>query len=179
MKKIAELRGRHAGERAYIVGMGLSLLKLTPQHFGEGFIIALYEAIDKLESFRLPNSVYSMQKDSLTGLPTRYPLLVHAHESAKENPEYEPCYVFDNEDDFSREWWNESASTAVRIARLMGAANFTMLCFDFSMTGDRRRVERIHGELAIGGPDLCLIPIMAAVDEFVKPFGECVWVMPE
>lgn len=59
----AALRGIHQGEAAWIVGKGPSLGNLRAEHFGEGPVIALNQAIVMVERLSIPNPIYSLQKD--------------------------------------------------------------------------------------------------------------------
>jgi hypothetical protein len=182
VRQFSDLRDIHKGETCYIVGMGASLLQLTPDYFKDGFIVATYESIYKIESFNLPNPVYSMQKDTITGLPGRSPLLLHAHESARQNPDYEPCYVFDNPRDFGgRRWDNPSGVISSCIAHWMGAGHITILCFDRTTHGDFRRPLWVNGEYTLNAPlDLVLSDVRKEVEEMAKQRNVKVdWVTPQ
>lgn len=60
---IDALRGKYAGETAWIVGKGPSLGYLRAEHFGKGPVIALNQAIAVVEWLGLNNPLYSLQKD--------------------------------------------------------------------------------------------------------------------
>lgn len=177
-----ELLRKHQGQPISIVGMGPSLLNLRPEHLGKGPIIAIYEAVHKVESFNLPNTIYSLQKDGITGIPREAILLLHAHESGKlGKPAYEHYYVFDNEQDFGLQWHTDSGITALFIANALGCKDITMLCFDASMKNDRRRAIFENGQWSIREkPDLILPDLRNMVADFSKRLDlKTSWVIPD
>lgn len=184
MRPISDLRGVHQGQPCYIVGMGPSLMKLTREYFKDGFIIATYESIYVLESFQLPNALYSMQKDNITGIPNRSPLIVHSPESALQlSPsQYEPCYLFDNATDFGRLWYLNSGVVSSYIAHLMGASHITILCFDRTTHEDRRRVfVTKDGQTSLDPtPDNFLSNVRSEVEQLAEQHNiSCTWVTPQ
>lgn len=68
-RSMAEVKGIHKGQDVWIVGKGRSLEFIRKDHFGEGVIITLNQAIIAIESLCLPNFVYSSQKDG--GIKTK------------------------------------------------------------------------------------------------------------
>ena len=64
---ILSLKDRYPGQTLYIVGRGPSLAYLKPSHFGSGPIITINQAIQVVQDFKLPNDLYSMQKDGCNG----------------------------------------------------------------------------------------------------------------
>lgn len=183
MKDISHLKDRHVGERVYIVGMGPSLLNLTPEHFGPGPIIACYESIHLIERWNLPNDVYSLQKDNITWMPKRAPLLLHSWESYRQHDrygDYEPVYVFDTQADFDNEFTNTSF-TSVSIALLMGARQLTIFCFDMTTHGDSTRAIVLNGEFVKDDtPDKFLKDETGVIAQLMEKFNaECTYVTPE
>ena len=136
---IDELKDKYEWQDCYIVGKGPSLQYLTKEMIGEGVVIALNDAIAKIEELDLPNDVYAMMKDvdseKLCVHPTRYPILLHKHESMDCFPDYFHRIIFDNEklglyiNDFS-------ALSAIKIGELMGCWKFYFVSFDACTTGD-------------------------------------------
>jgi predicted SAM-dependent methyltransferase len=68
---INDLQGKYAGQTAWIVGRGPSLLKTTAEHFGPGPVIILNEAVINIASLGLPNDIYNIWRngDVLPDLP--------------------------------------------------------------------------------------------------------------
>lgn len=159
-----KFRNLHKGQTMWIVGKGPSLQYLIKEDIGSGPVIAINQAIIKIEELDLPNPVYSMQKDG--GDRRRYKdshpfilqpdcdyksncndkcggiyrpkkgatLLVHKHESLYCFADYSPRYVFD---------WMElglksnqfSQIIAIKIGLLMGCKKFHFVSFDIYTSG--------------------------------------------
>jgi hypothetical protein len=164
------LKNKYTGQTCYIVGKGISSQYLTKEHFGDGVIITLNNAIHKVESLNLPNDTYSMQKDG-HGYGTRvcpcikdksnlencfmtYPqsatLLIHELEGSDCMKEYTPRIVFNN-NTLGLHWSNVSAITAMKIAEVMGCSSLKLLCFDSVTHGDSQYY--IHGKGIASGPN--------------------------
>jgi len=152
---IQALKDVHAGDTAWIIGKGPSLLMLTREQLGPGPVIAINEATIAIEALGLDNAVYSLQKDAeryesapelrvvTAGTEPIAPLrgatlLVHRHESANRMPQYAPRFVFDNVADFGLEWWEFSSLTAAAIAKLMGCRKVVFVSHDACVFGDAR-----------------------------------------
>lgn len=160
------LRGVHQGETATILGLGPSILKLTAEDFPPGPVIAVNHAILRTRELRLPNVVYSMQKDGCTphgGVndpPVKVPirrcicpswrvvppvepevLLLSAAESSHCFPRYPRRYVFDTLRDFGVRWNTMSVPVAARIAHWMGCTAILMLGHDAYTRSDYGRVK--------------------------------------
>jgi hypothetical protein len=148
---VKTLRGIHAGENVTIVGCGPSILALHRRDFPAGPVIAVNHSILVVRALRLPNVVYTMQKDGCqvhTGrahvpiLRCRCPsprmvaprepevLLLSAAESSRCHRSYPRRHVFDVEADFGMRWRTMSVPVAVRIAEAMGCASVLMLGHD-------------------------------------------------
>lgn len=161
MSSLDALRGRHAGETAYIVGKGPSLLCATADIFGPGPVITLNHAVLYVRRLNLPNPIYAFQKDGCRyhdgGSPYVPPGPDHecvgetvplkapetALWSAAESPHcgdgYEPRVIVDVEE-FGCRWQTPSAPVATRIAVAMGCARIVFVSHDAHTNGDLRRV---------------------------------------
>ena len=197
---IQALKDRHAGQTAWIIGKGPSLVMLSKEQIGGGPVIALNEAIIPLESFGLDNPLYSMQKDAdeydeeamvVTRLGESYipikraTLLVHAHESPHRLEHYTPRYVFDNEADFGLEWWQFSSLVAAAVAKVMGCAKVVFVSHDACVFGDTRCcIPREDGSYQIlqreSATDDDYEPHRARIDEYLARVGLLAeWLTPE
>lgn len=130
---IKTLLNAHRGETAYIVAKGPSLEHLTANLLGPGPVIAIHEALAKVESLDIPNRIYALQKDEGTVAPTRAALIVHDHDDPGSKdfmPDYEPRYIFNNPTDFMLPWNAISGITAVALAVYMGCRKIVMVSFD-------------------------------------------------
>ncbi len=160
--KITDLRDRHKGETAYIVGRGPSLLRVRATDFGAGPIITLNAAILYVRRLSLPNPIYAMEKDGcypgMTVIGVREPcghcpsgltvqpvepetLLVSVDESPHCFADYPRRYLFDVIADLGRpKRSNMSSPVAVRIAQFMGCTALVMLGHDAYTSGESRFV---------------------------------------
>ena len=137
----------------YIVGKGPSLLKLKKEHFGEGIVITINSAIEKVESLGINNTIFALMKDGaspdyLNECPSMdchncpygnvYPkkaiLVLHKHESTQCMPDYYPAMIIDAET-YGLNWRNESVLLAIEFALSIGCDDFTFLCFDAVTNG--------------------------------------------
>jgi hypothetical protein len=133
---VEQLTGRHFGDTAYIVGRGPSLLRLTPEEFGPGPVIAINYAIVQIRRLRLSNPLYTMQQDACLVEPVPPEiLLLSRHLSAGCWTDYPDRYLFSILGKSSM-----SAPCAVRIALLMGAAAVVMLAHDAYRNGSAQTV---------------------------------------
>jgi len=133
---------------AWIIGKGKSLEKLKHEDIGEGIIIALNQAIIKIEELDLSNPTYSMQKDGSSPytpnncqyktcdkcpyglpMPKSATLLVHELESIECKPDYKPRIVFNN-NNMDLAWNDFSALSAIRFAQSLGCNKFNFVSFD-------------------------------------------------
>lgn len=123
------------GSDIYIIGKGPSLSFLGKEDIGDGVIITINEALNKIEELELSNFTFSMQKDATFRKPKNAALLVHKHEkSFYELEDYKPRYVFDNLE-MGLEWFDFSALSAIKLGQIMGCKNFIFVSFD-SMIGN-------------------------------------------
>ena len=183
-----ELKDKHTGQTAWIVGKGPSLHYLTEEDIGEGIVIALHEAIGKVNELNIPNVVYSMQKDGgrwkkyspselmpdcdYIGDCDKCPgmvrprdgviLLLHEMESKYCFPDFSPRIIFT---------WQElglphnsfSLNCAVPLAKYMGCDKVVLMCCDAHVNGDLR--EYVPGVGAKKNQDL----FYKAQAELIKP----------
>jgi hypothetical protein len=165
-RPITDLVGVHAGETAYIIGKGPSLLRLTEAMLGPGPIIALNQAIIHVRGYRAP--LYSSQKDGCHLGGVRHQgkpcpngggdmiapqapeiLLVSQQESPDCFADYEPRFVVDVERDFGVPWFTPSAPIMAGLALLMGCARIVFVSHDAYALGDGRAVKN---GLVVPGP---------------------------
>lgn len=160
------LRGIHSGETATIVGMGPSILYLVPRNIPPGPVIAVNHSILRIRKLKIPNPIYTMQKDGCTphggrnqprlNMPIRHcvcpsvrtikpippeVLLLSAAESSHCFPKYEFRHVFDVEADFGLPWNTMSVPVAARIAAWMGCSGLYMIGHDAYTKGVFGRVS--------------------------------------
>jgi hypothetical protein len=132
-KNMSELEQIFSGKKCYIIGKGPSLDDLSNQAFEdkEAPIIALNEAIHKLESLEIPNPIYVLQQDM--GLrdncrPKRGKLFVSVH--AKHwYADFHDKYVYDPEK-LAVQRTQLAVICAIELAKKYGASAFDLLCFD-------------------------------------------------
>jgi hypothetical protein len=131
MKTISGLAGIHRGEVLTAIGRGPSLARLQPEHL-DGVVMAINQAIVKVEEIQPDNPLYSLQKDHLYTKPVRATLLLHELEALKEveNVDYEPAYSFDAERDFDIRWDIPSVVIAEKLANWFGCTSVVYLCCD-------------------------------------------------
>lgn len=167
---------------AWIIGKGKSLEKLKRSDIGEGIIIAINQAIIKVEELGFDNITYSMQKDGSSphspnncryrtcdncpyGLPMPKSaiLLVHELESIECKLDYNPRIVFNN-NDLGLAWNDFSALSAIRFAQSIGCNKFNFVSFDAVTHGD---IKSSFDEIVKDGlPEY--LQQAAVMKEFVK-----------
>ena len=145
------LKNKYKGQPIYIIGKGPSLQYLTREMIGEGVVITINDAIAKIEELDIPNDVYAMEKDGYypnginshephdcsvhSIMPTRYPVLLHRHESPNCVPDYFHRIIFDNKE-LGLEITDFSALSAIKLGELMGCDKFYLVSFDACTMGD-------------------------------------------
>lgn len=157
------LKDKHKGQSCWIVGKGKSLHYLKKSDFGPGPVIAIYEAVIKVEALGLNNPVYSLQKDG--GKLKRRPheqdaecdhqdqcdycdwvvrplyatLLLHEKEARYCFKDYTPRYVFTLEEIGMHE--NQfSLVCAIKIGQYMGCDSFRIVSCDAHAMGDNGNI---------------------------------------
>lgn len=162
-RRMEDLRDLHAGETAWIVGKGPSLRNLRADHFGEGPIIAMNEAIVIVQDFELSNPLYAMEKDGCTFQPCickangNGKALVSLNESTTlflQRPgSAADCFPMHQNTIYvhASEMGLPADSMSIRmcafIARLMGCSQIVFVACDSLTNGDVRRVNFWNGEV--------------------------------
>jgi len=129
-KSFEKLKHLVEGKTCHIVGKGPSLDNLTEEHFGDGAIITLNEAIHKVESLDLQNPIMAIQQDVPLGA---------ASWSEKGMMLVPPAaaHIYHNHPDLYTYTYTQlslvdrlSVSVAIGIAGYFKATDIKMLCFD-------------------------------------------------
>jgi len=85
---IEQMCDLHQGEICWIIGKGVSLDSLRPEHIGDGPIIALNHAIIKVEELELENEIYSLQADGVHMVLPKRAILLSTAEGLAALPDY-------------------------------------------------------------------------------------------
>ena len=135
MRSVRELDGRFGGLPLWCIGRGPSLANLRKEHIGDGPVVAINQAIEKVEAIeglQVSNPIFSMQKDRFFLRPKYAALLLHAHESAVgfalAGIEY--LYAFDAPADFNMPRSVPSVVCAAGLAARWGCERVVYLCCD-------------------------------------------------
>jgi len=142
---ISVLKDKYKNKTVYIIGKGPSLKFLKKQDIEDGVVITINDAIAKIEELNIDNDVYAMEKDGWyiewtnhqeehdcsihSIMPTRYPVLLHKHESPNCIPDYFNRIIFNNLE-LGLEITRPSAISAIKIGELMGCDKFVLISFD-------------------------------------------------
>jgi len=170
------------GEMCYLVGKGLSLDFLTSDHFRNTHapVIAINEAIHKIETLNLPNQLFVIQQDrSLENrcLPKQAILIVSAVSG-----EYYSDVSVDKKINFRPEQFNATSRTltvavAINMAKSLGCYAFTLLCFDACVNNNLEYANCVGRPSSIGGDPQRFLThknvILGAVGQ-----GSVNWVIP-
>lgn len=148
---VDEAGGKYAGETAWIVGKGPSLANLRAEHFGEGPVIAINEAILTVQELGLVNPLWGMNKDGCRNEARGHACtMVQPHQDvtmilqAPGFSEYcfptHPYRLFVNP---VRELGFEQPSVmsirmCIAIAKLMLCSKIMVVCCDSLVNGDMR-----------------------------------------
>lgn len=128
---LEDLRTIFQNQTCYIIGKGPSLDYLRSEHFEDGPIIALNEAVFSVEDLDLPNNLFGLQQDQklqATCLPKRAPIFV-AMKAANYYADCERAYIFQNTElGLNRNAL--SVSAAIAISKRLGVRRYKLLCFD-------------------------------------------------
>lgn len=154
---VMQLKDAYVGHKAYIVGKGPSLDKLSAADFPDPTapILAINEAFWKVDGLVLPNPVYLIQFDSKVDVkPTSGDLILHQNLQSK----YPACngkqYLYS---EISLGCGiNLTCLHALRIAsRIFGCNRIDLLCFDAALTKDTgyAQVVGYTPKLANRGPE--------------------------
>ena len=149
---VDSLKSVFDGKQCYIVGKGPSLDKLTASDFGDDPIIAINEAIHKVESLELDNHIYVIQQDAAlrnTCLPKNGSILVSVqarHWYAEQDDK-----IIYNAPELGLNYSSLSASCAIKLAIAGGCTDIHMLCFDACLEGILGYAECIGYDPSEGG----------------------------
>jgi len=164
----------HKNKTANIIGKGTSIKRLKLCDIKDGFIIAINQAVLKVEEIGTMLHVYSLQKDGsspelrddcycrLNGIsecpyemvrPKRATLINHLHESPCCMEDYSPRIVFSNED-LGLEWMMPSALSAIKIAKYFGANKIRMIGIQYRI---RVTPDRTDGQEGFANVRVCVI----------------------
>jgi hypothetical protein len=161
-KPIQELKDKHKGQTCWIVGKGPSLQYLTGEYIGPGPVIAINQAVMKVQELKLSNLIYSQQKDGCHPVvndgkggylkpdiiphdkclldmvvpKNGIPLIVGEAESKYCMEKYSPRYIFDTEKDFGVTWDTFSVIVAIKFGQLMGCDKFNFVSCDNCVNGN-------------------------------------------
>lgn len=133
---IRELDGKYQGQTLWVIGRGPSLALLETRHIGAGPVIAINQAVEKVETLGLRNDLYSMQKDHFFVAVRFATILLHTRESLPEFPGSMKAYAFDVPDDYGAVWTTPSVAVCVDLAHRWGCAQVVYLCCDAATHGD-------------------------------------------
>jgi hypothetical protein len=176
--QIDELRPQFEGKVCHIVGKGPSLDFLRTEHFTDGPIIALNEAIYAVEELELQNT-YCLQQDEklrATCLPKRSPIFVST-KAANYYRNVEDAYLFQNIA-IGLKPHALSVSAAITIARMLGAKKFKLLCFDACINKNTSYAKRIKYASTRGGSPDRFHSHRAKILKRAHPL-QIQWIIPE
>lgn len=142
------------GKRCYIVGKGPSLDRLGQRDFPdkEAPILAINEAVLKVEAIDVPNPTFLVQQDAKlrdSCRPERSKLLV-ADKAAKWYADEEELYVLHNPE-LGIGQFPLSVESAIMVAKHLGAESLTLLCFDSCTSGSLKYAKCIGYSETWGG----------------------------
>lgn len=126
------------GKRCYIVGKGPSLDDLSIEDFPDkkAPILAINEAIHKVEEISPPNPTFLVQQDAKLKDTCRpeYSKLLVADKAAKWYADEEHLYVLHNPE-LGIGQFPLSVESAIMVAKHLGTTEFTLICFDSCVNG--------------------------------------------
>jgi len=168
------------GKKCYIIGKGPSLDRLTRNAFAEedAPVIALNEAIHKVETLGLKNPLFALQQDAglhATCRPKTASILVstnaqHWYADARNK------YIFD-----SRKMGLSGSQLAVicaiEIAKSLGAKSFDLICFDACVNKEIAYAKCIGYEPTRGGDPKRFLNHRKHIEKHIKGFVVN-WVIP-
>jgi len=128
---LADIKSSFKDQTCYIIGKGPSLDNLTKEHIGNGPVIAINEAIHKVESLDLPNQIFMIQQDpnlKQTCCPKKGTILIPSsigHLYGK----YSRLCAFTTAQ-LGLDGISPTVVVAIELAKLLGSNKFTLMCFD-------------------------------------------------
>jgi len=160
MPHISDFKNKHLGQTAYIVGRGPSILSLGATDIGNGFVIAINQAIAQIDKLNISNTVYSMysygceiypkeEKQKIhkcereISLPVNAPILIDDTPGEGNNCllDYPKRYSYLAQADLGISNILASGATSIFIAKYLGATEIKMLCFDAYTDMDLRAIN--------------------------------------
>jgi hypothetical protein len=157
---VERLRNLYAGETAWIVGKGPSLLHLRAEHFGNGPVITLNQSVLIVQELGLSNEIYSMQKDGCgaTHAEARCqrcghrPPMTYPHEDVTvilQEPNFSEFCLWEhkkrlwvNVQDLGFEIESEMAiRMVIKLAQVMGCKTLVLLCCDSLTNGSLETLD--------------------------------------
>lgn len=148
MSWLSDIAGRHAGKKCYLIGKGPSLDKIDCiQGFLEsGVVICLNESIHKIESLGIRRPpTYVVQQDSALKdacVPKYATHYMNACQRCKdkkvrwvEKSDWNPNAILYDPHDIGCGGITQTAIIAIKIAKLMGMNEFTLIGFDSWKSG--------------------------------------------
>lgn len=145
---------KHEGEVCYVIGKGQSLDLLTNKHIQEpGIIIAINEAIYKVENNITGHKIYGIQFDPpLTKCLTKSQMIISR--TNKLLPQYkdiEDTIVFDSQG-VGLGSGSITAQMAIFMSRHFGCQQLYLVCFDGALGGVCEYAKCVGSEARLGGP---------------------------
>lgn len=138
-KNIDDLKNKYKGRDGYIIGKGPSLDNISKDIFTspDAVVIAINEAIYKVESLDLPNDVFGLQCDALlnnTCKPDKSPLLI-SHHIQYYYPKLTNKYVFSYAEHIIHAQ-SLSSQICLSLMKMMGVRHITLVAFDACVDGE-------------------------------------------
>jgi hypothetical protein len=175
---IEDLKPYFKDQITYIVGKGPSLDHLDASYFAEGPIIALNEAIHKVEPLDIPNQKFGLQQDaSLTNScrPKTSPIFI-SNKAANFYADYPHAYVFVSKV-LGINVNALSVLAAIKIANMLGSNKFKLVCFDACVNHDTSYAKCIGHTSKMGGEPKRFLTHKASIVAATKSPIE--WIIPK
>lgn len=168
------------GRRVYIIGKGPSLDALTLDYFKnlDAPIIAINEAIHKVESLWPQNTVFGLQQDlklTNTCRPLRAAMLVET-KASNFYADYQFAYVFDNRL-LGLPPNALSVAAAIKIALRFGATGFVFISFDACVNTKTAYAECIGSKSSDGGEPSRFLKHRKAIESYIGN-SPAEWITP-
>jgi len=137
-KNIDDLKDKYKGCDGYIIGKGPSLDNISKDIFTspDAIIIAINEAVYKIESLDLPNDIFGLQCDALlrnTCKPDKSPMLI-SHHIQYFYPKLTNKYIFSYADHIIHAQ-SLSSQICLSLLKMMGVGYIKMVAFDACVEG--------------------------------------------
>lgn len=177
---INSLESIFKGKTVYIIGKGPSLDLLKAGHFEDdtSIIIALNEAIHKVESLDLKNPIFMLQQDMglrNTCKPKKAGVLISIH-AQHWYSDYKNKYIY-NPRAMNLVGSQLAVICAIEIAKSLGASGFKMLCFDACVTKETAYANCIGHPSTSGGDPARFLKHRKHIDKHLAGF-KVRWITP-